>query len=266
MPASFTGIFGFRPTHGRVSKSGVVAFAPSYDTVGWLARDPVVLRRVGETLLGEADAASDDAGAAAPPRRLVLVRDAFSLAEDGAAAALESHARRWGAVNEISVFDGAPDEWLECYRVLQGAEIWQELGPWISARRPIFGPSIAPRFADAATITAAAVTQYRALRKVLAQRLHGLMSDGTALVIPTAPGPALARSAPPAEISLFYRSALPLNGIAGHAGLPQVTIPVVRIAGCPLGLSIVGAPGADLALLRLAATLPNLFDGPVRHV
>ncbi len=265
VPASFTGIFGFRPTHGRVSTSGVIAFAPSYDTVGWFARDPDVLRRVGETLLGAGDAGSDS-GAAASPRRLVLVRDAFSLAESAAAAALEGHARAWGAVDEISVFDGAADEWLECYRVLQGGEIWKELGPWISARRPTFGPTIAPRFADAATITPDAVTQYRARRQALSERLHGLMSDGTALVIPTTPGPALARSAPPAEIASFYRSALPLNAIAGHAGLPQVTIPAARIAGCPLGLSVVGAPGSDLALLRLAGALPNLFDGSVRHV
>ncbi len=43
VPASFTGVFGFRPTHGRVSTQGVVEFAPSYDTVGWFARAADVL-------------------------------------------------------------------------------------------------------------------------------------------------------------------------------------------------------------------------------
>ena len=56
-----------------------------------------------------------------------------------------------------------------------------------------------------------------------------LIPAGTGLVIPTTPGPALAKSAPPDEISSFYRLALPLNAIAGHAGLPQVTIPVAQI-------------------------------------
>ena len=78
---------------------------------------------------------------------------------------LEAEARRWGADEETTVFDGAQAEWLECYRVLQGAEIWQHLGPWITARRPAFGPSIAPRFADAATIAPSDVMQYREFRR-----------------------------------------------------------------------------------------------------
>jgi amidase len=253
VPASFTGVFGFRPTHGRVSTQGVVEFAPSYDTVGWFARTTDVLSLIGETLLDGAP----EAGVA----RLVLVRDAFAMAEPDGAALLAAEARRWGAVEETTVFDGAQAEWLECYRVLQGAEIWQHLGPWITARRPVFGPSIAPRFADAATIAPPAVERYREFRRGVTERLHRLTRDGAALVIPTTPGRAPAKGAPGAEISSFYATALPFNAIAGHAGLPQVTLPPVRIDGCPLGLSIVGPPGADRALLKLAETLEHSFTG-----
>jgi amidase len=196
-----------------------------------------------------------------PVRRLVLVRDAFAMADADGAVLLEAEARRWGADDETTVFDGAQAEWLECYRVLQGAEIWQNLGPWITARRPVFGPSIAPRFADAATIAPPAVKQYRELRSRITERLHRLTGDGTALVIPTTPGRALARGASGAEIGAFYATALPLNAIAGHAGLPQVTLPAARIEGCPLGLSIVGPRGADRALLKLAETLERSFPG-----
>jgi amidase len=253
VPASFTGVFGFRPTHGRVSTQGVVEFAPSYDTVGWFVREADVLSRVGETLLDRAA----DVGLG----RLVLVRDAFAMAEPDGAALLEAEARRWGAVEDTTVFDGAQADWLECYRVLQGAEIWQYLGPWIAARRPAFGPSIAPRFADVATIAPPAVTQYREFRHVVTEHLHRLTRDGTGLVIPTTPGLALAKAASAVEIGSFYATALPLNAIAGHAGLPQVTLPAVRIDGCPLGLSIVGPRGADRALLELAATLARSFTG-----
>jgi amidase len=257
VPASFTGVFGFRPTHGRVSTQGVVEFAPSYDTVGWFARAANVLRLVGETLL--------DGSPDVPVRRLVLVRDAFAMADADGAALHEAQARRWGAVEEAIVFDGASTEWLECYRVLQGAEIWQHLGPWITARRPAFGPSIAPRFADAATIAPPAVMQYRELRSRITERLHRLTHDGTALVIPTTPGRALAKMASGPEIGAFYATALPLNAIAGHAGLPQVTLPVTQIEGCPLGLSIIGPRGADRALLKLAETLEPSFLGDGRR-
>ena len=45
VPANFLGLFGFRPSHGALSLDGVVPFAPSYDTVGWLARDAALLAR-----------------------------------------------------------------------------------------------------------------------------------------------------------------------------------------------------------------------------
>jgi len=50
-PASFCGLFGFRPTHGVVSTTGVCALAPSFDVVGWCARKPGILERVGAVLL-----------------------------------------------------------------------------------------------------------------------------------------------------------------------------------------------------------------------
>jgi amidase len=245
VPASFTGILGFRPTHGRVPLAGVVPFAPSYDTIGWFARDARVLAAVGNVLMG--------AGDAAPINRLLLVRDAFALADPDSAAVLRAQAGALGVVDEVSVFDGAEAEWLECYRVLQGAEIWQNLGPWITAARPTFGAAIAPRFADAATIGAAGVAHYRRFRQGVTERLRAMIPQGTGLVIPTTLGAALPLSTPPEHIGRFYQRALPLNAIAGHTGLPQVTIPVAQVDGCPLGLSIVGAPSSDHALLAFAA-------------
>ncbi len=248
VPASFTGVFGFRPTHGRVSTVGVAPFAPSYDTIGWLARDPDCLSLVGRTLLlGPGDAT--------PITRLLQVSDAFALADPDAAALLRARARAWGAVDEVTVFDGAEAEWLECYRVLQGAEIWQGLGPWITANRPAFGAAIAPRFADAAAIGAAAVTRYRSFRQAVAERVRAMIPPGTGLVVPTTLGAALPLSTSPEAIGRFYKSALPLNAIAGHAGLPQLTIPIIQPDACPLGLSIVGAPSSDQALLDFATVL-----------
>jgi amidase len=110
------------------------------------------------------------------------------------------------------------------------------------------------------------VKHHRALRRTIADHLHALIPDGTGLVVPTTPGPAPAKSASAEEISSFYRSALPLNAIAGHAGLPQVTIPVAQLRGCPLGLSIVGAPGSDHALLHFAAKLTDSFADRSIHV
>ncbi|MDH5535005.1 MAG: amidase family protein, partial [Betaproteobacteria bacterium] len=67
-PASFCGIFGVRPTHGRILLDGVCPLAPSFDTVGWFARDAALLERVGQVLLND-----NEPGV---PGRLLLAQDA----------------------------------------------------------------------------------------------------------------------------------------------------------------------------------------------
>ena len=245
VPASFCGLFGFRPTHDAIPLTGVVPFAPSYDTIGWFARDLTMLASVGDVLLPTA--------APAPIRRLILVRDALALTDISVAAALRDACAELGVSDEVTLFDGRAGDWLECYRVLQGAEIWRELGPWIAAAKPRFGDNIAPRFADAASITAADVAHWTPVRAAFACRVRALLADGVGLVIPTAPGIALLKGAGGDEIGAFYQKALALTSIAGHSGLPQITLPAVRVGGRPVGLSIVAKADHDRALLDSAS-------------
>jgi amidase len=250
VPASFVGVFGFRPTHDAIPLAGVVPFAPFYDTVGWFARDAATLARVGDVVLPPA--------APVPVKRLLLVRDAFALADLEISALLLEHCRKLEVAEEITLFDGAEDEWLECYRVLQGAEIWRQLGPWIRSAQPRFGAAIAPRFADAAAIAPADVNRYQPVRRRIADRVRGLLDDGVGLLLPTTPCAALRIDAAGDEIGEFYRRALVLTSVAGHAGVPQISLPAGRVGGCPVGLSILAAAGQDRALLdagRRAADL-----------
>ncbi len=250
VPASFVGVFGFRPTHDAVSLKGVIPFSPSYDTVGWFARDIATLNAVGEVLLPKAPYV--------PIRRLFLVRDAFELADLPVEAALRTQCDALGIDDEVTLFDGAEDEWLECYRVLQGAEIWRQLGPWIRSARPRFGETIAPRFSDAASITPAEVARWTPARASFAARIGAHLGEGVGLVVPTAPCVALRMDAAPSEISDFYRRALALTSIAGHAGLPQISVPVGRVDGCPVGLSVLASSGNDRALLDIESGWANL--------
>jgi len=244
VPANFLGLFGFRPSHGAISLDGVVPFAPSYDTVGWFARDAELLEKVGKAIL---PAAPDT-----PMTRLRIASDAFDLAAPEIAEALRSYCSRLQILEEVSLFAGQEAEWRECYRVMQGVEIWQQLGSWIRSDRPVFGASIEARFEDAASITTSDAAKYRPVREAFAETIRKLTADGTGILIPTAPCIALMKSAGSDEIGDFYSKALTLNSAAGHAGAPQVTIPVRSVNGCPIGLSIIGERGSDARLLRAA--------------
>src|SRR6266853_2867203 len=83
VPASFCGLYGIRPTHGRLDLSGMMRQAPSSDTTGWFARDAATFAKVASVMLGEA--IPDQL-----PQHLVVATDAFGLADPNTATALES--------------------------------------------------------------------------------------------------------------------------------------------------------------------------------
>src|SRR4051812_16851467 len=95
VPASFCGIYGIRPTHGRLDLTGMMAQAPSSDTTGWFARDAETFARASSVMLGEAIPDT-------LPRRLVIAGDAFAFADPDTQAALEPLATRLrGLVGEV---------------------------------------------------------------------------------------------------------------------------------------------------------------------
>ena len=57
VPASYCGLYGIRPTHGRIPSAGMMPHVPSADTVGWFARDAAMLARVGAAMLGGSESA-----------------------------------------------------------------------------------------------------------------------------------------------------------------------------------------------------------------
>ena len=246
IPASFCGLYGIRPTHGRVASDGLVALAPSFDTIGWFASSADHLRRVGKVLLG------DDPVPTAP-RRLLIARDLLAHLDAPTLAALqpslEKLRTRFEAVVEIDVCNGDATILMRAFRILQAAEIMVQHGQWIAQTVPSFGPGVRERFAAAAQVNAADVAQAQAVRDGLRRRLVHMLPPGTLLCLPSAPGIAPEIGASAASMEDFRSKAMQLLCIAGLAGLPQVSVPVAQVTGCPLGLSLMSSANTDSALL-----------------
>ena len=251
-PASFCGIYGIRPSHGRISTAGVFPLAPSFDTVGWFSRDAKLLQIVGQILLNERRIPSR-------PRRLLVAADAFTFCgsqiENALQNAVAALADAVGLSESVTVAPDGFADWLQAFRLLQGAEIWAEHGEWIRDTKPNLAPDIRERFEWTSTIGAAEVTTSKEVRAQVTERMHTLLTDDAVLCLPTTPGIAPLLSMPAPELGEFRGRALSLLCIAGLARLPQINLPFGAIDGCPCGVSIVGPRGSDVALLQLAARL-----------
>jgi amidase len=252
IPASFCGLYGLRPTHGRVDLAGAMAMAPSFDVGGFFANGPGILRRVGAVLL-------EGGGVAAPIATMIVADDAFAQA-DAPVAALgrDFLARAAGALPKPQARTVAPDgfdHWREAFRIVQAFETWGSFGDFITRAKPAIGPGIKERMDFAATVTAA---QADAARKVVAaarDHLRALVPPGTIMALPTAPCIAPPLDLTGEELESFRVRVMRLTCMAGLAGLPQINLPVGTVAGCPAGLSFIAWPGGDEALLDLACSV-----------
>lgn len=249
VPASFCGVHAMRPTHGRISLAGVLPFAESYDTVGWFARDAALLRAAGQVLLGTRRHVETRS------LRLCLAEDALALAEPAVAQALRAWAQAKGITERRQAFVRPWREVQEAYSVLQGLEIRAALGPWIRERRPTFGPAIAPRFAGALALDPTLEAPWRRWRDEMRRELVARIGPDEAWLLPAAPGVALPLNASGEQRGAFYERALALGALAGHAGLPQIVLPLLQVQGLPVGVSFIAGPGQDESLLDLALAL-----------
>jgi amidase len=250
VPASFCGILGIRPTHGRIPFDGVIAQAPSFDTIGWFARDADLLATIGQVLL------SDDVDQAKPPRRLVVAEDAFALAEPATVAALQPAVARVAALvgrDEKRPLSDVPlADWRAHQSAVQGREAWTTFGDWIDRTNPRFSFEVAENFLRGAHVTDAALEAGEKFRAKRRTEVAAWLDDGTVICLPTTPFPA-----PPRDQTRSYMAerrfpVITLTCIAGTLGAPQISLPVAAVDGLPVGLSILAQPGADAMLLALA--------------
>lgn len=255
-PASYCGLFGIRPTHGRLPLDLTMPLAESFDVPGWFTRDAATFLRVGDAILGE------DPAPLKSPTRLMIAEDLFDQTDAEARRLLdvivERIDRMGGPLGKVRVAAPDFDALYWAFRHLQGHEAWQAHGAFITKHKPALGPGVAERFAFAGTVGHPEVKDAQNVRKRFRDHLAAILDRDGVLILPTMPDVAALLDTSEADLEAQRNQALRLLCISVLSGFPQITIPATVKEGAPLGLSLLGPAGSDRSLVHLAAKVADM--------
>ncbi|HEX9270026.1 MAG TPA: Asp-tRNA(Asn)/Glu-tRNA(Gln) amidotransferase subunit GatA [Candidatus Limnocylindria bacterium] len=296
-PAALCGVVGMKPTYGRVSRYGVVAFASSLDQVGPLTNSVEDAAIVCEALFG-----ADPSDATTMPRpvedlrreldagvrgmRLGVPREFFIEGMDGAVEravrdALREYERQGAELVDVSLPN--TDKGLATYYIVQPSEASANLARYDGVRYGLrvqgrdlvetyrltrgagFGPEVKRRmilgtYALSAGYYDAYYVKAQKVRTIIKREFDAVFERVDALVTPTSPTVAFplgAKTNDPLSMYLNDVFTLPVN----IAGLPGISLPCGWSDGLPIGLQIIAGSFEERTLFRVAAA----FERATRH-
>ncbi|KAJ0960964.1 hypothetical protein J5N97_001068 [Dioscorea zingiberensis] len=271
IPASFCGVFGFRPSHGVVSTIGILTNSQSLDTVGLFARDPSILHHAGNILL--------QASSVGPKRerRLIFADDCFQFSKVPKQKTLHvvrkaaeklsgyqlpihmnigqyiaSNVPSLKEFNEPSMRKQGTSTLIALSKVvvlLQRYEFRMNHEGWFNSVKPMIGLDISTRVLQAVNSSCEDIKSLYKVRTELRAAIKILVKDDGILVIPTTSDFPLKRQSKKKMLPEFEGRQSTLLSIAGMSGCCQVTIPLGKHDGYPISISFIAAHGADKFLL-----------------
>lgn len=239
IPSACCGTAGLKTTHGRVPLTGVWPLAPSFDTVGPMARDVAGLE-LGMALL-EPGFEAEPSGVLRVGRVRMVADPRIDEAVDGALGATgwvveEVSVAEWGEVNAAA-------------GLLLVAEAWATDRALVERAESRIGADVLARLRLGAEIDGAALASALATRERWTARLGELFDGLDLLATPTLTifPPPLGRG----QDLLMARCTLPAN----LAGVPALSVPVPSAGPVPASLQLMGPPGSEARLLGAGRTV-----------
>lgn len=272
VPASLCGIFGLKPTFGRLSRAGSQPFVASLDHIGPFARNVSDLTTVYDTLQGRDP--DDDFQAARPVEysspllthgldglRCGVLGGYFSdWCDDDAQAAVASVAKALDAQEEY-LFPEAELARSAAF-IMSASEGGNQYLPALRREPERFEPHSRERLLAGAMIPSAWYLQAQRFRRHAQQLVTSLFNHVDVLIAPATPCCATLIGQQNMEIN---SQSLPIRANMGmltqpisFLGLPVVTVPLRTAAGHPIGVQLIASPFNEQACLRVAQVLETM--------
>jgi amidase len=256
VPASYCGIFGFRPSHDYISAEGVLPLGPSFDTVGVLARSSDLLQLVSNTLLkndnGDDNESSHSSGLAGFAT-LILPEQFESVLDPLMApymmAFVEELKRKFETISVKPIYK-LGREVYDVFTTVRAREAWLSHGEWLERVKPDLARSIRQRIYSCKEISDEDFKRASSARAALLDRSDDLVDRNSIICLPTTWGPPPLLTASESELQDNRNRNICITTLASCYGFPQVSIPIPA-GKMKLGISLMSAKGTDRALLRL---------------
>lgn len=249
VPASYSGLFGIRPTHRDLTNDGVFPLAQSFDTVGFFTREISTMAQVSSVFFKRNEAL---------PHKFCLIQDAFEILEQPLKQPLIDYfSENFSADFQIMTL---PEQFkveklLETYKLLQSFEAYQNYGIWYqkNKEKAQLGKDIESRFEWASQLKKNnAYKEALALKETFTTYIEKC-ANHSLLILPSATSFAPQKTASFESVEQLRSKTMAITSIAGLAGLPQLSIPVTTTKR-PIGLSIIGPKNSEKSLIQLAKT------------
>ena len=299
-PAAFCGIYGIKPTYGRVSRYGLVAFASSLDQIGPFARTAADLKLVLSVIASfdPKDSTCEQREGITP----VIAPDALKgkkigvltkLVEGKLSPDLQSamekqieEIHKQGAETVEVSLPKALEYGLACYYILAPAEASSNLARYDGVRYGMahkdarslielytktrgegFGPEVKRRILTGTYVLSsgfydAYYLTAQKVRKIIKQEFAEAYKHVDAIMLPASPTPAFKIGAMSTPIEMYMADVftIPVN----MAGLPGITFNTgFNDEGLPLGMQLIGPRWSDSELLDMAAALGKGVEGRI---
>lgn len=260
VPASYCGLFGLRPTLGKLDLDNVFQLAKSFDTAGIFSLDLTILSDVFSVL-----AKQKQQGQVA--QNLYLDNTLEKQLSKERISTLKRWCQQAGitllSCNLLADTDQTLDALSLLFRTIQGFEIIEGHNAWLKEHGDSLDPSIMQRVIWARSITQAQYLEAKAQQLQFQQKLSALFTNMQGLwVLPTTPSGPPALTMAGEELALYRSQLMGLTSIAGLAGFPQLHLPMQGLSEGPCGFSLMSIADKEADLI---ATGISLWQGEQNH-
>ena len=268
VPASLCGVFGLKPTYGRLSRAGAKLFAQSFDHIGPLARSTADLALAYDALQGPdprdpvcrpgpGEPTADALAVGAAGLRLAVADDYFARQQrPEARQAVAAVAAALGVERRVTIPEAARAR--AAAFVITAAEGGNLHLASLRTRAGDFDPHTRDRFLAGALMPAPWVIQAQRFRRWYREQVLALFRDVDVIVAPATPMPATPIGQEMVELDGQMLPTKPSMGLftqpISFIGLPVVVAPI-KGEGLPIGVQLIAAPWREVDALRVAAIL-----------